>query len=108
MSNHQTEVQSSVNDYDLPLSEGFHWEMIPDCSTEPHLTPPPPPHFSSTGVVSDAQVKSLLEREAAQSSCKGQTTVKVKEEPNPEDYEMSTNANKRKLNALTVGCALIY
>uniref|UniRef100_A0A8C7Z4K6 C2H2-type domain-containing protein n=1 Tax=Oryzias sinensis TaxID=183150 RepID=A0A8C7Z4K6_9TELE len=101
LSNHQTELQSSVNDNDLPLSEGFHWETIPDCSTEPHLTPPPPPHFSSAGGVSDAQVESLQEREAAQSSCKGQTTVKVKEELNLEDYEMSTNANKRKLNALT-------
>lgn len=96
LSNHQPDLQSSVRDADLPLSEGFHWETIPGCSASPHLTPPPPPRFTSPRVASDSQVE-----ESPQERVAGQTAVKVKEEANWEDCEM--NANKRKSNSLTVG-----
>ncbi|XP_024147002.1 zinc finger protein 106 [Oryzias melastigma] len=95
LSNHQPDLQSSVRDADLPLSEGFHWETIPHCSASPHLTPPPPPRFTSPGVASDSQVE-----ESPQERVAGQTAVKVKEEANWEDCEM--NANKRKSNSLTL------
>ncbi|XP_051263866.1 zinc finger protein 106 [Dicentrarchus labrax] len=106
--------ESSTQAEDLPLSEGFHWESLPDSPAGGNWTglPPPPQHTadhgSHTGTQSDSQMQQPLQQPgAAQEGCSGQTVkvVSVKVEPNVEeeneDLRGHSSANKRTHRVVT-------
>ncbi|XP_047429120.1 zinc finger protein 106 [Mugil cephalus] len=79
---------------DLPLSEGFHWESVPDNPSGSGLTLPPPPQdaahadFHAETDLTDSQMLEALEHPAAvEESCSSQPTagVSVKVESSLED-----------------------
>ncbi|XP_038582999.1 zinc finger protein 106 [Micropterus salmoides] len=98
--------QRSAADSDLPLSEGFHWESLPDSPSGAHWTGPHPSppgatrNNSCTEAQSDSQTQEPLEQPgSAQQSCSRQTVevVSVKVEPNFEDENGDvSSASKRK------------
>ncbi|XP_018550495.1 LOW QUALITY PROTEIN: uncharacterized protein znf106b [Lates calcarifer] len=113
LTNPQTDQESSsqLQDNEWPLSEGFHWESIPDSPSGPHMTVPPPPQDttdtdSHRETQSDPQVQ---EPDTAQqvggSSSSTVTATSVKTEPNLEDenggLRDNSSAKKRKHNPVT-------
>lgn len=116
MSNRPTHQDSSVRpqDFDLPLSEGFHWESFPDSVSVPHSTAPPPFRDTAdterdTGTQSDSQVQEASgQPAAAQDPGSSQTAaqIQMKVEPNFEDFNSDlrgiTSASKRKHTTVTV------
>lgn len=116
LSNRPTHQDSSVRpqDFDLPLSEGFHWESFPDSVSVPHSTAPPPFRDTAdterdTGTQSDSQVQEASgQPAAAQDPGSSQTAAQIhmKVEPNFEDFNAdlrgSTSASKRKHTTVTV------
>lgn len=101
-------------DFDMPLSEGFHWESFPDSVSVPHSTAPPPFRDTAdterdTGTQSDSQVQEASgQPAAAQDPGSSQTAaqIQMKVEPNFEDFNSdlrgSTSASKRKHTTVTV------
>ncbi|XP_041831216.1 zinc finger protein 106 isoform X3 [Melanotaenia boesemani] len=86
--NHQTEYERFAQDSDFPLSEGFHWESVPDSSSGPQFTLPPSPTSSQMERQPDSQMQESLEQpDAAQMSCSKRkpTQISLKVEPNLED-----------------------
>ncbi|XP_008300556.1 zinc finger protein 106-like [Stegastes partitus] len=96
------ERSTQPQDSDLPLSEGFHWESIPDSPSALDMTfpPAPPPQTTAadrhTETQSETQIQEPLEEpDAAQTRCSSQTAagLSVKVEPKLDDeYEVSTNS----------------
>ncbi|XP_044025924.1 zinc finger protein 106 [Siniperca chuatsi] len=108
------ESSTRAEDNDLPLSEGFHWESLPDSPSGAHWTglhPPPQDaadNDSHAETQLDSQMQEPLEQPgAAQEGCSRQTVeaVSVKVEPNPEvengDARDNSGASKRKHKAVT-------
>ncbi|XP_039981078.1 zinc finger protein 106 isoform X2 [Xiphias gladius] len=93
-------------DGDLPLSEGFHWESIPDSPSGPHSTLPPPPQ-DTTDIDPNREVQSddqLQEPGRAQLGGSSHTApaTSVKAEPNlggeSGGLRESSSADKRRHN----------
>ncbi|XP_071323660.1 zinc finger protein 106 [Trachinotus anak] len=109
LSNHPTDRESSTQpqDADLPLSEGFHWESIPDSPSVPHLSSPPPPQNTTDpadchrDLRSDSQLQGPGTAQQG-GSCHTVTLAPVKAEPNLQDenggLRDNSNGNKRKHN----------
>ncbi|XP_031717406.1 zinc finger protein 106 [Anarrhichthys ocellatus] len=92
------ESSTQAKDNDATLSEGFHWESLPDGPSGAHRTSlPPPPHKDSQ---SDSQIQE--QPGAAQEGCSSHTAdaVSVKVEPklNDENLQANGSASKRKRN----------
>nr|XP_019953106.1 PREDICTED: zinc finger protein 106-like isoform X3 [Paralichthys olivaceus] len=101
LSNPPPENKSSTQppDTDLPLSEGFHWESIPDSPSVTPLTVPPPPQ-DTTGSDSHRDVQSVSLKQGPGTARQGgssPTAAPVKAKPSVENGGLSS-ANKRKHN----------
>ncbi|KAK2856115.1 hypothetical protein Q5P01_004850 [Channa striata] len=103
------EISTKPQDSDVPLSEGFHWESVPDTSSGPHLTLPPPPkdptHLDpNTEPQSDSLQEPVQQSAAAQrgGSSRTATATSVKVEPNSgmESWDLieKSSTRKRKCN----------
>lgn len=95
-------------DGDLPLSEGFHWESVPD---SPSVPPPalPPPHADRLSETpSDSQARdSPVQADVAQASIsKTAGKVSIKVEPNLEDDDEDLRSKKRNFSMVEVSRAL--
>ncbi|XP_030576667.1 zinc finger protein 106 isoform X2 [Archocentrus centrarchus] len=113
LSNRSTRQESSVQaqDFDLPLSEGFHWESFPDSLSGPNSILPPPLQDTAdhTETQSDSQSQEALGQPAAaqahSSSSQAAATIQMKVEPNFEelnaDLRGGTSAGKRKHSLVT-------
>lgn len=94
----------------MPLSEGFHWESVPDSPSGAHWTGLPPPtqdttdNDSHTETQSDPQMQGPLEQPGAAQEGQKVEVVSVKVESNFEDENLRDNssAKKRKHKVVTV------
>ncbi|XP_029984028.1 uncharacterized protein znf106b isoform X2 [Sphaeramia orbicularis] len=99
-SNSETFLQSEDNA--LPLSQGFHWESIPDCHPVPHLSPPPQESVnndSHTETEQSSRMQEPLEESAlAQEGRRSHSgpTVPVKVEQNMEHRENGETSSARR------------
>ncbi|XP_040919941.1 zinc finger protein 106 isoform X2 [Toxotes jaculatrix] len=88
---------------DVPLSEGFHWELISGSPLKPHLTLPPPAQ-DTAHTDSYREIQSGSQMQAPGTAQRGGSShtvvaVSVKAEPNESgDLRDSSSSNKRKLN----------
>lgn len=103
----QANNKGPQQDGDLPLSEGFHWESVPD---SPSVPPPalPSPHADRLGETpSDSPARdSPVQADVAQaSSSKTAGKVSVKVEPNLEedDEDLSSKSKKRNFSMVEEG-----
>ncbi|KAF3702960.1 Zinc finger protein 106 [Channa argus] len=104
------ESSAQPQENDVPLSEGFHWESVPDTPKGPHLTLPPPPqdptHLDTrTETQSECLQEPLQQSGAAQqegSSCTV-TAASVKVEPNLkiESWGLREKSSTRKRKCST-------
>ncbi|XP_067339108.1 zinc finger protein 106 isoform X2 [Channa argus] len=104
------ESSAQPQENDVPLSEGFHWESVPDTPKGPHLTLPPPPqdptHLDTrTETQSECLQEPLQQSAAAQqegSSCTV-TAASVKVEPNLkiESWGLREKSSTRKRKCST-------
>ncbi|KAM4521831.1 zinc finger protein 106 isoform 2-T4 [Odontesthes bonariensis] len=108
LENRQTDHENSAPNSDLPLSEGFHWESIPESPAGSQSTLPPPPRDGQTETRADSQTPTSLEQpDAAPAPCSSGTEarVSVKVEPNLEDgigdLRANISASKRKHSVVT-------
>ncbi|KAK9531416.1 hypothetical protein VZT92_010843 [Zoarces viviparus] len=90
------ESSTQAKDNDATLSEGFHWESLPDGPSGAHWTSlPPPPHEDSQ---SDSQIQE--QPGAPQEGCSSHTAdaVSVKAEPTLDDENLRANGSAGKRN----------
>ncbi|KAM4712526.1 uncharacterized protein znf106b isoform 1-T2 [Anableps anableps] len=83
-----TDTERPLQEEDLPLSEGFHWESFPDSPLVPPPALPSPHSDRLSEAQSDSQTRdSPKQLNVPQASCSSKTAekVSVKLEPNLED-----------------------
>lgn len=113
----EQESSTQAKDSDIPLSEGFHWESLPDSPSGTDWTGPPLPPQHAThdhsrmGTRSDSQMREPPERPGPAREGRSRQpveTVPMKVESNPEDENGdNSSANKRKHTAVVVSTVLL-
>lgn len=106
---------STVQVEDVPLSEGFHWESVPNSPSDTHCTklPPQPPGTTWTQLQPDTQTDSQTQGLPEQSGAVHDTgnkqvskgvsvKVEVIQDDETEDVAEHIRVGKRKHKAVTV------
>ena len=109
LANSPTNRSTQPRDSDLPLSQGFHWESIPDSPSGPHSTSSPPP-WDTMDTDSHREVQADSKMQEPSTAWQGgrghsPTPASMRAELNFEDenggLRDNSSASKRKHNTVS-------